>query len=235
MRRPATLSGRFGVNTDSRKTVFVSFNNSWSRTREGDSWGWTTSAQVRWRPSGRVNLSVGSFYSRGIDDAQWVQQVVTEETDYIFGRVEQTTVGVTGRFDVAFTPNLSLQVYTQPYVSAGDYTEFKRVANPRADLYQDRFAMLDYTPVNGHFEADVNGDGFPETIQNPDFNFKQFRSNAVLRWEYRPGSILYLVWSQGRNHHLEDGAFGLGDDLRTLFRQNAENVFMIKLSYWLNP
>ena len=234
-RRPATLSGRIGVNSDSRKKVFVSFNNNWSSASESDSWGWTTSAHIRWRPSGRMNVSVGSFYSRGVNDAQWVQRVVTEETDYLFGRIDQTTVGVTGRFDITFTPNLSLQVYTQPYVSAGDYTEFKRVADPRADRYQDRFAVLEYTPVNGHFEADVNGDGAPETIWNPDFNFKQFRSNAVLRWEYRPGSILYLVWSQGRDHYLQDGSFRLGGDLRTLFGQDAEDVFMIKLSYWLNP
>ncbi len=234
-RRPASLSGRIGVNSDSRRTVSVSFNNSWSRAPESDSWSWSTSGHVRWRPSGRINLSLGPSYSRSVNDAQWVQRVVTDETDYLFGRIDQTTVGVTGRFDVTFTPNLSLQLYAQPYVSAGDYAEFKRVADPVAEEYRNRFQLLDYTPVNGHFEADVNGDGFPETIRNPDFNFKQFRSNAVLRWEYRPGSILYLVWSQGRNHYLQDGTFGLGDDLGTLFRQDAENVFMIKLSYWLNP
>ena len=83
--------------------------------------------------------------------------------------------------------------------------------------------------------ADVDADGTPELVRNPDFNFKQFRSNVVLRWEYRLGSTLFVVWSQGRQHIDPMGEFNLGSDLGTLFDAPAENVFMIKLNYWLNP
>jgi hypothetical protein len=69
----------------------------------------------------------------------------------------------------------------------------------------------------------------------PDFNVRQFRSNVVLRWEYRPGSTLFLVWAQGRQGALADGAFHAGDDLGDLFRTSPEDVFMIKVSYWINP
>ncbi|MBT8398662.1 MAG: hypothetical protein HKO65_12100, partial [Gemmatimonadetes bacterium] len=83
--------------------------------------------------------------------------------------------------------------------------------------------------------TDLNGDGTPESFRNPDFNFQQFRSTAVLRWEYRPGSQLYLVWSQGRNNGTQEGELRLRQDFDDLFSQPAENVFMLKVSYWITP
>ena len=102
-------------------------------------------------------------------------------------------------------------------------------------LVADRFTPLKTEIVDFGYEADVDGDGTPELIRNPDFNFKQFRSNVVLRWEYRLGSTLFVVWSQERQHIDPMGEFNLGSDIGTLFDTPAENVFMIKLNYWLNP
>ena len=130
---------------------------------------------------------------------------------------------------------LSLQLYAQPFVSSGDYSGFKQVADPKGERYADRFTPLKIEIVDFGYEADVDGDGTPELIHNPDFNFKQFRSNVVLRWEYRLGSTLFVVWSQKRQHIDPMGAFNLGSDIGTLFDTPAENVFMIKLNYWLNP
>ena len=110
------------------------------------------------------------------------------------------------------------------------------MANPKADRYEDRFRLLDARPVDNGYAVDLNGDGEAESFDGPDFNSKQFRSNAVLRWEYRPGSTLFLVWSQGRDHFAGGrGDFNLGSDLRSIFSTETENVFMIKASYWLNP
>ena len=81
----------------------------------------------------------------------------------------------------------------------------------------------------------MDGDGEPESFDDPDFNSKQFRSNTVLRWEYSPGSRLFAVWSHGRRHFTSDGEFSLGDDIGTLFESPPENVFMIKLSHWVDP
>ena len=138
------------------------------------------------------------------------------------------------RVDWTFSPTLSLQIHAEPFVSAGDYGDLRRIADPRADAYADRFAHVHAaTNADGTTRADIDGDGTVETFRNPDFNFKQFRSNAVLRWEYRPGSVLFAVWSQGRDHFARTGDFSLGGNLGTLFRQPGEDVFMVKLSYWI--
>jgi hypothetical protein len=143
-------------------------------------------------------------------------------------------VGVTTRVDYAFTPTLSLQVYAQPFVSAGRYSEFKRVDDPKAERYDDRFESLAYSRADDAVTLDVDADGVAEVFRDPDFNFKQFRSNTVLRWEYMPGSALFLVWSQGRDHFLGNGDFDFQEDVRDLFGVAPENVFMVKLSYWMS-
>ena len=149
--------------------------------------------------SGRATFSLGGFVNRNLDDRQWVSAVETDTPHYVFGRIDQTTVGLTARVDYAFTPTLSLQLYAQPFVSAGSYDAFKQVDDPVGDAYAHRFASVDARLEDGRYRADLNGDGVDESFRNPDFNFRQFRSNAVLRWEYRPGSSLFLVWSQGRD------------------------------------
>ena len=163
----------------------------------------------------------------------WVRGLtVSDETHYVFGRIDQTTVGLTARLDHAFTPTLSVQLYAQPFVGTGRYTDFKHISDPTAAAYADRFDNLDAALADGSYRVDLNGEA--AHFQNPDFNFKQFRSNAVLRWEYMPGSLLYVVWSQGRNHYARNGDFSFGPDLDTLFESPADDVFMIKLSYWMS-
>jgi hypothetical protein len=177
---------------------------------------------------------VGSFLNKNVNDRQWVSRVDLDDAHYVFGRIEQSTVGLTARVDYAFTPTLSLQVYAQPFVSAGSYNDYKQVADPVADQYADRFALLDAEESGGTVRADLDGDGTRESFGAPDFNFKQFRSNAVLRWEYRPGSALFLVWSQGRNQYVGSGDFDFNSDMRDLFDVEPDNVFMVKLSYWFS-
>ncbi len=235
MRREATTNGWFGFFTDSRKPVQANVGNNWSRASESDSWSWSTSANLRWRPSGRVNLSLGPFVTRQVNDFQWVAHKKTQQDHYLFGRMDQKTLGITGRFDFTFKPDLTLQVYAQPFVSAGRFGEFKEVADPRAESLQGRFSPVPVELDGSRYLADLDGDGAAESFTNPDFNFKQFQSTMVLRWEYRPGSLLYLVWSQGRSHSIRNGSLHLRDDLGTLFGQDAENVLMLKMSYWITP
>jgi len=210
-------------------------NLSGSRAPETDSWSLNLSPSLNWRPSGRAQVSMGTFFNRNANDRQWVGRVTTDSDHYLFGRIDQQTVGLTGRLDFAFTPNLSLQLYAQPFVSSGSYGELKRVVDPTGDSYADRYAVLDAEAVEGGWATDLDGNGDTEFVPDPDFNFKQFRSNAVLRWECRPGSTLFLVWSQGRNHFTQNGDFDLTGDLGTLFDQPADNIFLVKFSYWLNP
>jgi hypothetical protein len=179
---------------------------------------------------------VGSFVSRNVNDLQWVGRFGNEDPTYLFGHMNQTTVGITGRLDYAFTPTLSLQLYAQPFVSAAEYSDFKRMADPGASTYDQRMAAVPTTVTDVEVHGDVDGDGIVDSFGRPDFNFKQFRSNAVLRWEYRPGSTLFLVWAQGRDQYLPyDGSFQLRQNLDGLFHRQADDIFMVKLSYWINP
>jgi hypothetical protein len=220
MRTEWSWGGWGGFNTDSRRDVQLSLGTNWNVRPEADSWSVGLSPNLRWRPSERTTLRIGPNFNRRVEDRQWVDRVMVDgEPEYVFGRMEQSTVGLTLRADMALTPTLSLQLYGQPFISAGEFQDFRRVSAPRADRYEDRFGPID---------EEVS-------FRNPDFNVKQFRSNAVLRWEYRPGSTLFLVWSQARNHFDPDGRFRMGDGMSDLFGADAENVLMIKASYWLNP
>ena len=139
---------------------------------------------------------------------------------YTFAHLEQWTRSMSLRLDYTVTPALTVQLYTQPFVSKGQYSEVRELATPRAEAFADR-----YRPYG---DAVVTG--------NPGgFNFKQFRSNLVVRWEYRPGSTLFLVWTQGRQRSANAmGAENFAGDLRDLFQAPAENVFLVKASYWIN-
>lgn len=235
IRREARTNGWFGFFTDGRKPVRVQMGNNWSVASESDSWSWNSSLDLRWRTSGRMNLSLGPFFNRNLMEHQWVGHMETPEDHYLFGRLDQKTLGLTGRFDFTFMPDLTLQLYAQPFVSAGTYDAFKEVVDPRGRTVDHRFSPVAAIPEGDGYAVDLDGDKTMETFSNPNFNFKQFRSTMVLRWEYKPGSLLYLVWSQGRNHFSQDGRFRFGNDLDALFRQDAENVFMLKVSYWITP
>lgn len=235
IRREARTNGWFGIFSDDRKPVRFHMGNNWSRASESGSWSWSSSMNLGWRPSGRMNLSLGPFFTRNLDHHQWVDHLETNRDHYLFGRLDQKTLGLTGRFDFTFMPDLTLQLYAQPFISAGRYRDYKEIADPRARALEDRYSPLFPTLEGESYSIDLDGDLTSETFTNPDFNFKQFRSTLVLRWEYKPGSLLYMVWSQGRNHSVRDGSFRFGNDLDTLFRQDAENVFMLKASYWITP
>ena len=232
-RREAQTNFWGGLGTDSRKAVQVNVSTFGNVRPESDSWQLNVSPNVRIRPSGRATFSVGAFVNRRIDDRQWVAKVETDRQRYLFGRIDQTTVGATLRADYAFTPTLSVQLYAQPFVSAGSYDRFKQVADPTADRYDDRFTGITVRADGDEYLTDLDGDAVEESFDDPDFNVRQFRSNAVLRWEYRPGSTLYVVWSQGRDDSPDAGAFDLSRDVRGLFDTHPTNVLMVKLSYWL--
>jgi hypothetical protein len=233
-RREPSTNFWAGFGSDSRKPVHLNVS-TWGDVRsQSDSWSAGVSPSLRFRPSGRATFSVGSSLSRNVDDYQWIGSYGSSVEQYVFGRIDQTTVGLTARVDYAFTPTLSLQVYAQPFVSAGMYGSYRRVADPVAARYADRFAPLETRVQGGDVLADVDADGVDESFEQPDFNFKQFRSNAVLRWEYRPGSALFLVWSQGRDRSVERGDFDFRGDMGDLFSERPDNVFMVKVSYWMS-
>jgi hypothetical protein len=159
-------------------------------------------------------------------------------TRYIFSNLDQTEVSMATRVNAIFTPTLSLQLYVQPLLSVGAYRGFKELATPRTFSflrYGSDVGSIGYDPATEMYSADPDGPGDAPgfTFDNPDFNFKSLRVNAILRWEWRPGSTFYAVWTQQRQDETHPGNFALGRDAGVLFRAPADDVFMVKVAYWL--
>jgi len=134
---------------------------------------------------------------------------------YVFAHLDQHLLSFTGRLDVTMTPALSLQLYAEPFVSSGRFSNTRELADARAADYDARFRAFS-------LGADPKG-----------FNAKQFRSSAVLRWEYRPGSTIFLVWTQGRDQDDRDaGSFDAARDYHNLFSARPDNTLLLKASYW---
>ena len=169
--------------------------------------------EITVRPTSYLSISGGPGWNRNRQDSQWVEN--TKDGRYVFGRLDQTTVSWTTRVNYTLTPQLTVQLYLAPFVSAGDYDRFKRLVDGRAARYEDRYAPTAYA-------------------RNPDFNYRSFRTTNVLRWEYKPGSALFVVWQQGREQVLGHGAFSFGRDFGGAFTAAARNAFLIKWSYWIN-
>jgi uncharacterized protein YbdZ (MbtH family) len=196
---------------------------------------------VAYRPSARTELSLAPSVQWNTARAQYVDQAAAgDEQHYFMGRLRQTTVSLTTRLNYTFSPALSLEFYAQPFLSAGRYDDFLAVQDPRAAHFDHRFRGLGahevhFDPETGRYSADLNGDGSSDvTFRNPDFNLRQLRSNAVLRWEYRPGSTLFVAWNQARTDRAIDGDFLLDRDLGHLVRAEGTHVLLVKFSYWLD-
>ncbi len=188
----------------------------------------------------QLNFRLSPFYSYNRDNLQYI---TTEEFNgqdrYIFGRIVQNTFGFVFRLNYSPTPQLSIQYYGQPFISSGKYSHFKHITRPRAkgdDRYEEYSAQqISYDPDDESYRIDENTDGNADySFGFPDFNFKEFRSNMVVRWEYKPGSILFLVWAQNRTGFDETGDFEFGANFRQLFNVQPDNVFLVKLNYWFS-
>jgi hypothetical protein len=153
---------------------------------------------------------------------------------YVFGRIEQKLVAAEVRLDWTFTPRLTLQAYLQPFLAVGSYGRFKELARPKSldySVYGEGDSTIGYS--DGRYEVDPDGAGPAAAFSfaDPDFNFKSLRGTIVLRWEYLPGSLLYLVWTQNRADYAHPGDLRLGRDLRDLLTAPGDNIFLIKVSY----
>lgn len=188
---------------------------------EGNSLGRWIQPSLQFRVSSRFSASTDLYYEHAVSDDQWranIAATATSPTRYTFAHLDQTTVRMTGRINYTATPTLSLQVYAQPFVSSGDYTNWRALsATPRAERYADRFVPYGTTDPGG-------------------FNVREFRSNTVVRWEYRPASTLFFVWQQGRNGGDPTRSdFNFNRDLSGIFDAHPMNTFLVKASFWFNP
>ncbi len=190
---------------------------------------------IAWQPSSNATLTLAPMFGHDKSDIFYVAEAGMGTTPhYVLSTLNRTTTSLTTRLDLAFSPTLTLQLYGQPFLSGGTYTNYKEVVAPRAENYADRFRPITPQLVDNVYTSDLNGDGVVDIqFDNPAFNVREFRSNTVLRWEYRPGSTLFVVWSQGR-HSDSDRAFQLSRDATELFRTVPENVLLLKLTRWMS-
>jgi hypothetical protein len=206
------------VSSDSRRALRLNYFGAVGGDGEGTTWA-DFNPNVTYRPLPALTFNPGVRLSRNKFGAQWVKKVTVPDTHYIFGELDQTTVAVTMRLNYTMTPTLSLQLYAEPFVSSGDYQAFKELANGRNRDYTQRYAPYLYNVTSS---------------DNPDFNVKSFRTTNVLRWEYKPGSTLFVVWQQARENTAVPGGFRFGRDVRDIFGVPPRNTFLVKLAYWLN-
>ncbi|NWF89575.1 MAG: carbohydrate binding family 9 domain-containing protein [Ignavibacteriaceae bacterium] len=205
-------------------------------------------ANVEFKITPTLTLQVGPEYSRDIFHAQWIgayndlQAKETFDRRYVFAHLEQTTLAADIRTDWIISPTLSLQVYVQPLIASGKYSEFKTLRKAKSYEFlnygSNGSTITNNLTSSGDIESyrldpDGNGPANSYEISNPNFNFLSLRGSAVLRWEYLPGSTLYFVWTQNRADVEPTGEFNFGRSVENLFDLRADNIFLIKLSYWL--
>jgi hypothetical protein len=239
IRRPAGMGHSFYVATDSRKKVnaIVELFNFWGfdNTVKGNDIGLSLSFQ----PLNALRISMsGNYAYNWRRQDQFVSAAnYNNTTRTIVGEVAQKTLRFTGRLIYNLTPELTIQYYGQPYITRPIYRNFAYVSNPLAQKYDDRFSIFNSDVVsysNGTYGIDENKDGTADyQFSKPDFNFVQFRSNLIVRWEYKAGSELYLVWSQGNT---PDASADLESRLakslfRNAFAEQARNIFLLKWTY----
>ncbi|MEE8193750.1 MAG: DUF5916 domain-containing protein, partial [Gemmatimonadales bacterium] len=163
---------------------------------------------------------------------------VADSLHYIFGALDLTTVSMTIRANITFTRNMTLQLYAEPFISTGEYVGLRDVLDPKAPTFDGRFRDFtddDLSVIDGDIWIDVDGDGSGDiNVGQPDFRVISFRSNVVLRWEYILGSTVFLVWQHARSDVTDNSQFQLWDGIQGMFRLPAENVFVLKVNYWLS-
>ena len=247
---PTNVNGFFGVNTDSRKRWDV-FLGTFFFTNEIGSNEVGTFATITARPSPSIQLSVGPSISK----SRTIMQFLGSQPDalntpmyggqYVFAQIDQRSLDMTTRLNVTFSPSLSLEMFAQPFIATGEYSDYKELTEPRTT----NFIHYGSTPgstlaenrdpvTNELLSIDVDPDGTGPrptfNVSNPNFTVRSLRGNAVLRWEYRPGSTLFLVWTQNCGLFSSDPSFTPGSDMGRLCRGKSTNAFAVKLNTWLS-
>ena len=238
IRRPAGLGHNFYVTSDFRKKVYVNLSvfNFWGFEHTVTGNNFDLSVSIQPINALRIILAGGYSYNFRRQD-QFVQNVSYNNTiRTIVGEVKQNTIRFTGRLNYNITPELTLQYYGQPFITRPLYNKFGYVSSPLAKQYDDRFIAFDPTQItltNGRYDVDENKDGNTDySFGKPDFTFVQFRSNLILRWEYRPGSELYIVWATGNTPPVHDLSSPMFETLiDNAFTNGGRNNFLIKCTY----
>ncbi|WP_421871434.1 DUF5916 domain-containing protein [Marinoscillum sp.] len=224
--------------------LYVSSNDNKKLSMEMNPWvafgnhdnfyGKGVDVSIRYQPTDALRLSVSPGISFNNDELQYVSSYANE---YVLGKIDQVTFSASFRANYIITPNLSIEYWGQPFISRGEYSNFKRVLNANASEYDSRYLpyeenQISFIPGSEVYHIDHNNDGVVDhELDDPNFNFMQFRSNCVLRWEYVPGSTLFLVWTSNASEYHNSRTNTFRDLTSDLHRAEGSNIFLLKYTY----
>ena len=208
------------VGADPRRMIVPTLAAIYTVADYGKSTLWRVRPYVTVRARSNLSWELGTRYQRNRNDTQWFANlgaIGSDTTHYLFAHLDQELLSFTSRLNYTATTALSLQLYAEPFLTTGRYFNVRELASPRSASYDAR-----YRP-------------YPLSTDNASFNIKQLRGSAVARWEYRPGSTVFLVWTQGRDQDDRNaGTFVPTRDFKDLFAARPDNTFLVKASYWIN-
>lgn len=235
---PIGLFNWIRIGSDQRKKFRVSLNGGRYFAFDKDALSnYNINLNFFYQASDRLSIRVSPRFRNQNRTVQNIDLIDFQGEDrYITGRIIQNTFSVAIRGSYNFSPNLTLEYWGQPFISKGNYTEYKYITDPKADEFANRYALFNVSQQDvsesGYVSIDENLDGNVDYgFSNPDFNFMQWRSNMVLRYEYKPGSEFFLVWSQSTTND-GDPTKSLSDSLQDdLFTESLNNIFLMKWTY----
>ena len=254
--QPSSWNVSGGVGSDSRRR-FSAYNGFAYAKNDLDGWGMHWFSSIEFRPARAMSISVSPGYGASDSRLQYVQaQADTAATatfgrQYVFSELKQHSLDLTTRVNVTFKPNLSLQIYAQPFVAAGDYHDLKELTRAGSIDYvfygRSGGSTLECLDASGRstscgaagvstYVVDPDGTGPRRSVRvgNNDFSSRSLNGNAVLRWEYRPGSTMFFVWSTNCSADTSDPRFSAGGDMRHLCQGPTDNIFAVKANYWVS-
>jgi hypothetical protein len=226
---PAFWEGSLSLHSDLSKKIFASLVTHRTASKNNNYRNSSYQAAATVIPYNVLKLSLSLNYSENMDNLQYVEtKILNPQNKYILAHLDQKTLGATFRVDYNITPEISIQYYGSPFASIGKYSEFKEITQAQAKNYNDRFALLKPLLIGNEYRFGAY------SIHNPDFTFNQFRSNLVFRWEYRPGSQLFLVWGNERTGWKNESNSKVGNAIGQLSNVLPNNIFLVKLNYWFS-
>lgn len=237
-RRSPGLALGGSYRTDERKKLVLGFNINGGQSYDGNVMGGSVGLNVQYQPTDALSLSFSPSYNPSSRRDQYFgTQTDGDRTGYLHGRIKQQTFELTMRATYNLTPDFTIQYYAQPFIARGVYDEFKIVDNPLAKDFEDRFHIfsdqeINFSEVDDRFVVNDDPDNaFDFAFSDPSFNFLQFRSNLVVRWEYLPGSTLFLVWQQGTSGGGDPTQNVFQSLTQDLFDNDLRNTFLLKGTY----
>ncbi|MEO7361955.1 MAG: DUF5916 domain-containing protein, partial [Gemmatimonadaceae bacterium] len=245
--RPGTGFYSLNVNSDSRKQLVVFTNASYSWSSHGGN-GLNLSTTANYRPTSNVVVSFGPSWNGSNSPLQYLatfRDVTASNfygSRYVLSGLRQKQLAVDTRLTVTFSPRMTLELYAQPFFASGHYDKFKEFVAPRQGAYRAYgvnagtvTAQRDSAGTITRYIVDPDGVGaaVPFSFANPDFTQQSLRGNAVFRWEYHPGSVLYFAWAHSRFSQDGQGSLNFSHEREALYAAHPDNIFLVKASWWI--